>query len=32
VGTVMAQASDGVIVIQTDVETDRVAAVRRQIL
>ena len=30
-GTVVAQASDGVGIIQADVETDRVAAVRRQI-
>ena len=30
-GTVVAQASDGVGVITADIETDRVAAVRRQI-
>jgi len=30
-GTVVAQASDGVGIIRADVETDRVAAVRRQI-
>jgi len=30
-GTVVAQASDGVGIIRTDVETDRVSAVRRQI-
>jgi predicted amidohydrolase len=31
-GTVVAQAADGVGIIRADVETDRVAAVRRQIL
>jgi predicted amidohydrolase len=30
-GTVVAQASDGVGIVRADVETDRVAAVRRQI-
>jgi predicted amidohydrolase len=30
-GTVVAQAPEGVGIVRTDVETDRVAAVRRQI-